>query len=888
MSRARALGDTSVGGSKPAMAGSMSTQTRGRVPWLVLGAVLGFSSPAHAWIFPEHARITEMAFSYHLSPEVQDALVGAVKDAKEETWSVPLCPRITGQIARMQPSDLERCIPLSLLPALAGDHAINAAKLSDAMVEEPPRDGQVVNPRVWRHPTRKPKKPLAVRVSSAIAEHLADYLNDAPEDVRSLYLEGGPKGSRTGSTDGDDVRRMFMRKLDLLLNVIDDHYTDRAQHSRAHFQDSSVTLEQVLRNGTAGDVDNALAQTVAHHLRSLQLARSAYRQRAQRAHLLAQALLEHAFAIHFLQDAFAAGHIGTSHAVDQRIGRVRRHDYLSRVGLPVTRSAAPSSCHPATDTLAATVDEHCWIAYGDGYLDVPNANRTAEAVARLSTQLALALEPGLAKRLVSACEPDAPDEVDSAEETITSLDPDSAGSVVPRDNRLNGYEVRHEGQYVVHLYPVKLAAPQVLHVEASSDDFDVYLSVRLKQEKWLAPDVSAVNPDGAIDVPIQVAGEYEIRVGSTIPNHYGKYRLGLALSPPGAPSRKTQSCGALMTVAEQLNPRPPFMVSKGELIARDEWTDEDRQAIARALVRGAETALVHLEGQASLPPASADDTATAQLGPLPHELIGYPFSACDPSPRWMRRQHPLCEVPGNAYGFGRVDASLLRPLLIVWPGPTGSIETIEGEDAFGAGFAWQFTYSAGAAVGIHSQVPAALAPVGFAAGVAFRADRLIPGRLNREFFSVNLGITPLALVGLGLDEIDRSESPRYALAGALDIRSPLWTLLGAITTGQPWNLGRLDIGPTGGRLYVSVPARVPDDGMHLIAWDIEVLNFKVWGGTTSRTASLGSGTDTELCLRIGRFRARWFDPGFPAKGDWLPMIAVELRSGYSMFFHQIE
>lgn len=53
-----------------------------------------------------------------------------------------------------------------------------------------------------------------------------------------------------------------------------------------------------------GDADNALGQFLTHHVRSLELAARGP---------LGEALLEHGFAFHVLEDAFAAGRlIGTS------------------------------------------------------------------------------------------------------------------------------------------------------------------------------------------------------------------------------------------------------------------------------------------------------------------------------------------------------------------------------------------------------------------------------------------------------------------------------------------------------------------------------------------------------------------------------------------------
>ena len=57
-----------------------------------------------------------------------------------------------------------------------------------------------------------------------------------------------------------------------------------------------------------------------------------------------EALLEHAFAVHFVQDAFAAGHMGTEHGLDDTRSRLERHDFLNRNGIGATRALAAGKC----------------------------------------------------------------------------------------------------------------------------------------------------------------------------------------------------------------------------------------------------------------------------------------------------------------------------------------------------------------------------------------------------------------------------------------------------------------------------------------------------------------------------------------------------------------
>jgi hypothetical protein len=124
-----------------------------------------------------------------------------------------------------------------------------------------------------------------------------------------------------------------------------------------------------------------------HHLRSLQLAVRARKDPA----LLPEALFEHAFALHFVQDAFSVGHLvaPVSYGEDDRL---RHHDHYNRTGLPITWTGYRGTCHsqPRDD------DGPCWVAPGDAFLSLrvkdPKRVRAALAVARFQAAFAAALD----------------------------------------------------------------------------------------------------------------------------------------------------------------------------------------------------------------------------------------------------------------------------------------------------------------------------------------------------------------------------------------------------------------------------------------------------------------------------------------------------------------
>ena len=831
-----------------------------------LGFLLCVTTPAHAWIFPEHARITEIAFTRHLDAEAQRTLQAAIKAVQSsKAHKIPnLCDELSVPIVHV--GELE-CTPLSTLPALAGDHARDETDLLELL---------------------RGKSKAPATLANEVSRKLVEYLSSGPSDARTLYYDGLAQGGRDGEAD-DDARRMFIRKLDVYLDWSDKLYRTRAEGSRSHFQDPSATLELLLQQAQRGNLDNALAQALAHHMRSLQLARRSVTNRAKRIELIRSALLEHAFALHFVQDAFASGHIGTSHSITDSEARLRRHDYLNRVGLPITRATALYGCNPASTALKTNAAEHCWIAYGDGYLDATNADKAADAVARFSMQLALALDNKLATRLMEGCSESAPiaaadQERQSVTHQISAVDQASETHAAV-SSKLGQPEVLYEGQFIMHMFPLTVPAGRVLHVEATSRDFDVFLSVRLKgHQRWVASQKNVIDTDGVIDIPVTQAGDYEIRVGSATPNMFGQYTLHVEIRPPGLETPpKTTTCSDLDRAAELLDPRPAWMLSKGERLTRQQWSSTELRAVGRAVIQGAENAVAKLCALEALPEVHADVRAAAETGRLPSKIIGRPFNPCAPDHRWAEKRHPMCEIKGTAFRFDAIETSLLKPLLASWPGPTGSVRTVRGDDAFGFGLAAQTAFGGGLATGLHPQVPMALAG-SIAAGLAFRFDRIIPGRLNREVVGLNVGLAPVLMMGMNGDgRLSNGEpQPRYTLSWYLESRTPLLVLIGIGLSGTPWNCGNWDFGPTGGRMYFTLPSRAPGEPTELFAWDVEVLNFKLKSGTASRTSSIGAGTDLELRFRAGMFMPKVLDPGFAAQAKWVPMFSLEVSTGYSL------
>jgi hypothetical protein len=202
----------------------------------------------------------------------------------------------------------------------------------------------------------------------------------------------------------DGERRNLIRRLDIFLTLTDPGYITRAKGGITHFDPGSDDIRKVINDLVeTGKSDNIINQFIIHHLRSLQYAALARKNKKKRNEYLWIAFLEHGFAMHFFQDAFASGHIvmfDNYLTKESDYSRLMRHDYFNRTGIPVTRLLTPISCSFSRMMDQAkyipSYTDICWTTYGDGYLakgDGLDLKKAAEGNALVMSQFAMALSP---------------------------------------------------------------------------------------------------------------------------------------------------------------------------------------------------------------------------------------------------------------------------------------------------------------------------------------------------------------------------------------------------------------------------------------------------------------------------------------------------------------
>jgi hypothetical protein len=195
-------------------------------------------------------------------------------------------------------------------------------------------------------------------------------------------------------------RANALRDADVRLQRADTEYATRAGSSNAHFllarpEVDFTTGDYMQATLKAGSEINAVGVWGRYHLSALQRATRLARETLapkERSALALAMLADEAFALHFLEDVFAAGHVaGTWGDVSQRKGT---HDYYNASGLEVRTWQG---------------GENTIVLMGDAHMRPEDAERAAAAV-RLSLEQLLDTAAGHSRNANVPYTPAAPAE----------------------------------------------------------------------------------------------------------------------------------------------------------------------------------------------------------------------------------------------------------------------------------------------------------------------------------------------------------------------------------------------------------------------------------------------------------------------------------------------
>ncbi|HEY2558717.1 MAG TPA: hypothetical protein VGI48_03300, partial [Caldimonas sp.] len=302
---------------------------------------------AQAWIYPEHRDIGVLAVE-RLDPERKalfDTMWAEARKGHEE--------RLCSMAADTQQGLAPSCIDWAALPAIAGDHSCSGRDLVEAAE----------------------KSPWILTVADVAAQLKADLarigVSAAPSqrDASKSPIQDLQRYVENESVRADRVNAL--RTADTRLQRADPAYATRAGSNGAHFLLPRARTDQSAREYaqmtlTPGADINALGVYGWYHLSALQTAtRLAHEQLApaERQALTHAMLIDEAFAIHFLEDTFSAGHVaGAWGDASQRKGT---HDYYNEAGIEAF------FWRGASDSAVLT---------GDAHMRPQDAERAAAAV----------------------------------------------------------------------------------------------------------------------------------------------------------------------------------------------------------------------------------------------------------------------------------------------------------------------------------------------------------------------------------------------------------------------------------------------------------------------------------------------------------------------------
>jgi hypothetical protein len=261
-------------------------------------------------------------------PPEQQALFAELWAAARTSQESRYCATMIDGDGRARPS----CIDLAAWPAIAGDHSCSPDQFISKILTSD-----------W-----------IVKVAGAAAE-------------TKLGLEKA--GNRDATLNEWAISN-------LKLQFVDPEYASRAGANNGHFlmTRTSDDAREYLSRIFAPDAEpSAIALYVYYHLGAMALAQGwATADAAARPELARRILATEAFALHFLEDSFAAGHVAGSWGnVAERKGT---HDYYSEFGL---------------DT-SAWDGSHVLLG-GDAHMRPEDLTRTGKAVGKSLSQLAAAM-----------------------------------------------------------------------------------------------------------------------------------------------------------------------------------------------------------------------------------------------------------------------------------------------------------------------------------------------------------------------------------------------------------------------------------------------------------------------------------------------------------------
>jgi len=303
--------------------------------------------PARAWVYPEHRDIAVLGV---------ETLDPARKALFDRLWSEARTgseQRLCENAADSKQGVAPACIDWAAFSAIAGDHSCSSKNMLDNALKTD-----------WILQVADVAAQLKVdlgRIAVTARPEVNVRDKNLIADVRRLVEDEGLRAERLNALRTSDTR----------LQRADVEYATRAGSNNAHFliprpRTETTPKEYAELALSPGSEISAVGVYAWFHLSALQKAtRLAAEQLApaQRQALARAMLADEGFALHFLQDTYAAGHVaGAWGDVSQRKGT---HDYYNEAGLEVFTWKGSSES---------------MVLMGDAHMRPQDAERAATAV----------------------------------------------------------------------------------------------------------------------------------------------------------------------------------------------------------------------------------------------------------------------------------------------------------------------------------------------------------------------------------------------------------------------------------------------------------------------------------------------------------------------------
>ncbi len=285
---------------------------------LILLLTSGFSR-TNAWVYPEHRDIMLLAIQ-KLSPEYRSMLDLLWSEARKG-FEIRLTEAVIDATQSTNPTQID----FAAWPGIGGDHSVSAKDMLYNILQ-------------------------------------TDWILKVADITAQLKIDIADSKTR-------EERINALRNSDIRLQRADPDYATRAGHNNVHFLLSLGTVKETASEYGLECVKedaelNALGVYIWYHYSALVKAGRLNTEQLtseQRSSLIISALADEAFAIHFLEDVFAAGHAaGTWGEASQRKGT---HDYYNEYGF-----------------RTSTWDGENIILTGDAWMRLEDAERSAEVV----------------------------------------------------------------------------------------------------------------------------------------------------------------------------------------------------------------------------------------------------------------------------------------------------------------------------------------------------------------------------------------------------------------------------------------------------------------------------------------------------------------------------